>query len=236
MTNSKISQKKHSPSNQGEFISYGISIRKAIFFSVVVLLSQPSLAADMARVRYSGILNPMKLGKGEPYGCISGTLGRQKRTRGVFSITMLIQSSDKPKQFVEVDVMEVIAAWEDIEHGTNAYFLVCLKPGNYNLAGFNLRFANRTYRPPTKWVVPINVLESTTTYIGNFFAYDAHEENGCTNSPYRDVAVIYRNRSKEDRDEIMRMPRTHGHAFTDANLSFAGLQPQLYACEVPAHD
>lgn len=236
MINSNIPRKSCLSSNRGAFLFSESGIKKAMIFAIAALLSQPVIAADMARIRYLGILNPMKVGKGEPYGCISGSLGRQKRTRGVFSITMLIQSAEKPKQFVEVDTMNVIAAWEDIESGTYDYFLVCLKPGIYNLAGFNLRFGNRTYRPPTKWAVPINISESTTTYIGNFFAYDAHEENGCRNSPYRDVAVIYRNRSKEDRDEIMRMPRTHGHAFTDANLSFAGLQPQIYACEVSTPD
>lgn len=175
----------------------------------------------------------MKVSEGEPYGCISGSLGRQKRTKGTFSISMLVQSAEKPKQFVEVETLDVIAAWEDIESGTYEYFLVCLKPGMYYLAGFNLGFGTTTYLPPTRWAVPITVSESTTTYIGNFFAYKAFEENGCMNSPYYDVTVIYRNRSEEDRDEIMRMPKTHGHNFTDANLSFAGLQPQIHSCDAP---
>lgn len=209
------------------------AVRRMAAMLACLSVVAPAVARDMF-VDYGPMWNDYEPKRGEPFGCIAGSLGRSRENPATVGVFLLVAHADRAESGGKVSIKFRDSKKVDVTDGdeTRDVFQVCLRPGRYRIATFGLSDSStRNFLPTREVNIPIEVVAGQATYIGSFTGYLDTQPSRCTGVPYimrvevradrqeQDVAAIAAEKRKARLPIVVQLPDYRGH------------EPLMFVCD-----
>lgn len=203
--------------------------------AVVVCLAAvaPAGARDLF-VYYGAMWNDYEPKRGEPFGCIAGSLGRSRENPATVGVFLLVAHEDKARAKRKVSIEFRDSKKVDVTDGdeTRDVFQVCFRPGRYRIATFGLSDSStRNFLPTREMNIPIEVVAGQTTYIGSFTGYLDTQPSRCTGIPYTMRLEVRADRQAEDLAAIVAEQRKIALPVVVQLPDYRGQEPVMFVCD-----
>jgi hypothetical protein len=198
-----------------------------------------ALASGKTGNSFSTFGSKLKPKRGEPAGCLAGSLGRSvgPGNNGMyFNADLKLASADEADQS---NPETASVRWTEgaLDHRSKLVdrtevrdaFVICLRPGKYVFQGLHLTQGTTRLTLPQPYNVPVEVVAGKTFYIGSFITYLPTQSDDC-GTRSRHMRVLVRDNATADRAAIAALQGASGHELVIAIPDYSGHQPTLYSC------
>jgi hypothetical protein len=223
-----------------------LSTRIALVLLLIVCIPGPeALAGGRPHNNYEPFWTKMKPKRGEPVGCVAGSVGRATVAGRLGTIVGVDLEFNAADDAAKASPQRALIAWGDgawldgkaalgREGEARDAFLLCLRPGKYVLRGPELFHGIESFYLPEPWNVPIEVEAGKTLYIGSFIGYLSDQADACGGLP--ETRVIVRDDLAGDRATIEALAahdKVTGNELVLALPDYSGHEPTLHVCAAP---
>lgn len=193
----------------------------------------PAVARDLF-VDYGPMWNDYEPKRGEPFGCIAGSLGRSRENPATVGVFLLVAHAGQAKTGRKVSIEFRDSKKVDVTDGdeTRDVFQACFRPGRYRIATFGLSDSStRNFLPTREVNIPIEVVAGQSTYIGSFTGYLDTQPSRCTGIPYTMRVEVRADRQEQDIAAIAAEQRKVALPVVVQLPDYRGHEPLMFVCD-----
>lgn len=189
---------------------------------------------------YSSFRAKMKPKRGEPAGCLAGSIGRSTAAgnNGLYFGADLQLAAAQMADQSNPDLAFVSWSEGALDHRSKLVdgsevrdaFLICLRPGKYVFRGLRLAQGASALTLPSPYNIPVEVVAGKTFYIGSFITYLPTQNDDCGARPGV-MRVLVRDNAAADRAAIEALKQASGNELVTAMPDYSGYGPTLHSCK-----